>query len=371
MRTMIQSVLVSVLLGGFTVVAAQLPPDIMVDRYLLKAEQAVRAGDLATARAAMERVVSLQQEHGLEPEPEDHYRYAQAWEAAGEPERAMAAAVRYLQLQGREAAHYTEALDLMNRAESASAASAAEISEGSRVEPPKVPQLPPGVTGEGAKEAVVWYPPPPDIKPELPQAADCTLWRNNNSYEFFETANLEDVKACLDAGANPMAPMVLTENGITSLHAAAKFSDDPAVIEALLEAGADIGARTVKKDGKNTPLHTAARFNENAEIIRFWWRPGPAWRRGTSRKTHLFTGRPGLTRIRRSSRRWWQPGQALTQGISGGELLCTGRPVSTRIQRSSRRWWQPGQALTQRISGGELLCTGRPRPTRIRRSSRP
>ena len=66
----------------------------------------------------MERLEALGQEHGLEPSGEDHYRYAEAWEAAGEPQRAMAAAVRYLRLQGREAEHYIEALELMNRAES-------------------------------------------------------------------------------------------------------------------------------------------------------------------------------------------------------------------------------------------------------------
>ena len=65
----------------------------------------------------MEELLALQQEHGLEPAPEDHFRYAQVWSAAGAPERAMAAAVRYLQLQGREAEHYEEALDLINRAE--------------------------------------------------------------------------------------------------------------------------------------------------------------------------------------------------------------------------------------------------------------
>ena len=103
-------------------VADQLPPDIQADRYLRQTEQAVRDGDSATALAAMERLEALQQEYRLEPPPEDHYRYAQAWEAAGEPERAMAAAVDYLQLQGRDAEHYTEALDLMNRAETTEAA---------------------------------------------------------------------------------------------------------------------------------------------------------------------------------------------------------------------------------------------------------
>ena len=88
--------------------AAQLPPEIQADRYLLQAEQAVRDGDAASARAAMERLGALEREHGLEPAPEDHYRYAQAWEAAGAPQRPLAAAVSYLQLRGREAEHYTE-----------------------------------------------------------------------------------------------------------------------------------------------------------------------------------------------------------------------------------------------------------------------
>ena len=96
----------------------ELPPEIEADRYLRQAEQAVRDGNAENARTAMERLEALQQEHGLEPSPEDHYRYAEAWEAAGERQRAMAAAAHYLRLQGRGAEHYTAALDLMNRAES-------------------------------------------------------------------------------------------------------------------------------------------------------------------------------------------------------------------------------------------------------------
>ena len=98
--------------------AFELPPEIQVDRYLLQAEQAVREGDAAGVRAAMERLEALGREHGLEPTPEDHFRYAQAWAAAGEAERVMEAVVRYLRLEGREAEHYIEALELLNRAES-------------------------------------------------------------------------------------------------------------------------------------------------------------------------------------------------------------------------------------------------------------
>ena len=115
--------------------AAGLPPGIQVDLNLRKAEQALRDGDSAAAREALERLEALDREHGLEPAEEDHYRYAQAWAAAGEPERALAAAVRYLQAGGRDAEHYTEALDLINREGVLEAQSAAGNVAASRVGP--------------------------------------------------------------------------------------------------------------------------------------------------------------------------------------------------------------------------------------------
>ena len=115
--------------------AGQLPPEIQADLYLREAEQAVREGDSAAAREALERVVALQAEHGREPTAEDHYRYAQAWEAAGEPQRALEAAVRYLQLRGREAEHYAEALDLVSRAQAGRPPPAAGNAAAGRVGP--------------------------------------------------------------------------------------------------------------------------------------------------------------------------------------------------------------------------------------------
>ena len=148
--------------------ARQLPPDIEADRYLLRAERAVRDGDPSAARAAMERLDELQREHGLSPAAEDHFRYAQAWEAAGEPERAMEWAVRYLQLRGREANRYTEALKLMNRAESGVPPSAS----GGAVQPAE-----PACEGR-AEGTGCWM--------ELESPTGCRVWTNN--YRADDTA---------------------------------------------------------------------------------------------------------------------------------------------------------------------------------------
>lgn len=89
---------------------------------------------------------------------------------------------------------------------------------------------------------------------ELFQAAvktagqDCTLW---NTKRNFLAATPEGVTACLEAGSNPR------ENdaaGVTPLHRAAKYSQNPAVIQVLMDAGADVEARDVRG---YTPLRWA------------------------------------------------------------------------------------------------------------------
>ena len=62
---MLRSTLVSILLGVVTT-TAQLPPEIMLDSQLLRAEDAVRQRDAAGARAAMEQIQVLHDEHELE-----------------------------------------------------------------------------------------------------------------------------------------------------------------------------------------------------------------------------------------------------------------------------------------------------------------
>ncbi len=115
MRSVFQAVVVS-LFFGVAPVLAQLPPEIMLDSNLLRAEQSAREGDHVGARAAMARISELQEEHDLVPSAEYYYRYARVWDAVEDWNRALASVVRYLELEGREGQYYRDALALMNNA---------------------------------------------------------------------------------------------------------------------------------------------------------------------------------------------------------------------------------------------------------------
>ena len=135
---------------------------------------------------------------------------------------------------------------------------------------------------------------------EAQPVVDCKKW---NTEKFFRKATVEDVTACINAGAyldardggfwsdcerctplhraaaynnNPEVVQALIDAGAdlevqvarsksTPLHLAAGFSENPAVIETLLKAGADLEART---KWKSTPLHKAARYNNNPEVVK-------------------------------------------------------------------------------------------------------
>ena len=72
---------------------------------------------------------------------------------------------------------------------------------------------------------------------ELPAgpSVNCGDW---STEAFFEVATLEEVTACLAAGADPLAP---NDDGVTPLHLAASSSANRAVIVALVDAGAGTG----------------------------------------------------------------------------------------------------------------------------------
>ena len=65
MQRVNRSIFILFLLGFFTVASAQLPPEMMADKYLIQAEQLHAAKDYAGAFKVMEQIITLQKEHNL------------------------------------------------------------------------------------------------------------------------------------------------------------------------------------------------------------------------------------------------------------------------------------------------------------------
>ena len=104
-------------LGCLTASAAQLPPDVLVDKYLLQAKMLSEEKDHKGALETMARVVALQKEHGLTLPEDFPYRYAQTALAAGSVQAAIDSANQYLSAAGRKGKYYREALELLVKAE--------------------------------------------------------------------------------------------------------------------------------------------------------------------------------------------------------------------------------------------------------------
>ena len=255
MRTMIPIILILFLLLGSTPALAQLPPEIVADSHLLRAEQAIREGDSTRARAEIDKIILLQKEYELDLSGEFHFRSAKAAAAASLPDRALEAVVKYLATAGRDGPHYVEALELMNQAQD-EIAGRTELQSTSPGPPPLAPaasQNPIAVQSEkrslldaagttGAKSAT---------------KCDLSKW---NTEEYFKTVTVEGVKACLVAGVDLNAR---DERKRTPLHWAASHNKNPEVLKVLLAAGAGVNAQD---EWKSTPLHWAALRGNSAVV---------------------------------------------------------------------------------------------------------
>ena len=83
MRGVIGRLWVTVWLGCVTAAAAQLPPEIQLERYLLRADRLMEAKDPKGALEVMGKIVALQKELGLTLPGEFHFKHAKVVLSAG------------------------------------------------------------------------------------------------------------------------------------------------------------------------------------------------------------------------------------------------------------------------------------------------
>ena len=117
MPTINRCVSILCLLGWFTVASAQLPPEILADKLLIKAEQLHAAKDYAAAFEVMQKIIALQEEHSLDVPDDFHFKYARVALSADSMRIALESVTRYLAATGREGEFYSEALGLLVEAE--------------------------------------------------------------------------------------------------------------------------------------------------------------------------------------------------------------------------------------------------------------
>ncbi len=97
----------------------QLPPEVELDRLLVRADREIGKGEFTSAIGALEQVLELQTEHHLEVPTAFWFMYAQAAFRSGLYAQAVETATRYLIEAGRDAEHYSDALGLLDEAEEA------------------------------------------------------------------------------------------------------------------------------------------------------------------------------------------------------------------------------------------------------------
>ena len=244
----IGSVFFGIWLGCFTATATQLPPDVMVDKYLLQAKMLSEEKDHKGALEAMDRIVALGKEHQLTLPEAFPFQYAQTALAAGSVQAAIESVNRYLSVAGRNGKFYRQALELLVKAERRLPEPTVDRAESRGAEPDIGRQ----------RQVVPPSPPVADGTTEVRPEPDCGQW---NTRKYFQVATVEGVTACLATGADPLGR---DDHKNTPLHDAARHNANPAVIEVLLAAGAKLKAR----DGfKSTPLHQAAGHNANPAVI--------------------------------------------------------------------------------------------------------
>ena len=102
--------------GPVIAAAQELPLEIQVDLYLVRADRQIESQDFAAALESLDIVLLLQANNGLETPVELWFKHARVALDAGYPETAINSVTRYLQETGQIGEQYMPALELLDQA---------------------------------------------------------------------------------------------------------------------------------------------------------------------------------------------------------------------------------------------------------------
>lgn len=94
--------------------AAELAPEIEVDRLLVRAERQMRAGEFSAAAATLDEMIAKADGLAITLLEVVWIRHAEASFEVGREKRAAESATRYLQTAGRSGEYYRRALELLD-----------------------------------------------------------------------------------------------------------------------------------------------------------------------------------------------------------------------------------------------------------------
>ncbi len=117
MRDVIRSIFIVVLLGVFTIVSAELSPEIIADKYQLQVKQLLAQKDYGNALYMMNKINALQKERNFTLSDEFYFEYARVAFSAGFIQTAIDSINKYLATAGKNGGSYEKALALLVKAE--------------------------------------------------------------------------------------------------------------------------------------------------------------------------------------------------------------------------------------------------------------
>ena len=104
--------------GPMAAAGQELPPEIQVDLYMVRADRHIQSQEWVAALEALDVVLALQAANDMETPDALWFQHAEVAMQAGYPQTAVTSLTRYLVETGREGEYYTDVLRLLDEAES-------------------------------------------------------------------------------------------------------------------------------------------------------------------------------------------------------------------------------------------------------------